>query len=165
MNQSTSRRRGIIIAVTMMVLLATGIIVTINTPGTVDIETYTPKVYSTLGALLPPIIAIALVLITKEVYSSLYVGIITGALLYSNGNLELMLNTFLFHEEGGRVIHHPEKTGRYSGKIVLVYTTIFTKQTGYMKAESFMYPVCYCCYIQYNNLQKHYENRFNCAAE
>ena len=34
-------------------------------------------------ALLPPIIAIALALITKEVYSSLFVGILAGGLLYS----------------------------------------------------------------------------------
>ncbi|MBQ9797715.1 MAG: Na+/H+ antiporter NhaC family protein [Clostridia bacterium] len=35
-------------------------------------------------ALIPPIIAIGLALITKEVYSSLFVGILSGALLYSN---------------------------------------------------------------------------------
>ena len=35
-------------------------------------------------ALLPPIIAIALALITKEVYSSLFIGIVAGGLLYSN---------------------------------------------------------------------------------
>ncbi|MCR5487569.1 MAG: Na+/H+ antiporter NhaC family protein [Lachnospiraceae bacterium] len=35
-------------------------------------------------ALLPPIIAIALALITKEVYSSLFIGILVGGLLYSN---------------------------------------------------------------------------------
>ncbi len=34
-------------------------------------------------ALLPPIIAIALALITKEVYSSLFIGILVGGLLYS----------------------------------------------------------------------------------
>ena len=40
--------------------------------------------YGTFVALIPPIIAIALALITKEVYSSLFVGILSGALLYSN---------------------------------------------------------------------------------
>ena len=35
-------------------------------------------------ALLPPIIAIGLALITKEVYSSLFIGIVSGALIYSN---------------------------------------------------------------------------------
>ena len=42
------------------------------------------KPYATALALLPPVIAIALALITKEVYSSLFIGILAGALLYSN---------------------------------------------------------------------------------
>ena len=44
------------------------------------------KVYGTWFALLPPIIAIALALMTKEVYSSLFIGILSGALLYSGFN-------------------------------------------------------------------------------
>ena len=44
--------------------------------------------YNTFWALLPPIIAIALALITKEVYSSLFVGILVGGLLYSNFSFE-----------------------------------------------------------------------------
>ncbi|MCH5188489.1 MAG: Na+/H+ antiporter NhaC family protein [Oscillospiraceae bacterium] len=39
--------------------------------------------YATMWALLPPIIAIALALITKEVYSSLFIGILAGGLLYA----------------------------------------------------------------------------------
>ena len=42
-------------------------------------------------------------LITKEVYSSLFVGIAIGALLYADGNLELALNTMLFNEDGGMI--------------------------------------------------------------
>lgn len=38
----------------------------------------------TAWALLPPIIAIALALITKEVYMSLFIGILSGALLYAH---------------------------------------------------------------------------------
>ena len=40
--------------------------------------------YSTFWALVPPIIAIALALITKEVYSSLFIGIVVGGLFSSN---------------------------------------------------------------------------------
>lgn len=69
----------------------------------IDAEKYHPTCYSTIWALLPPIIAIGLALITKEVYSSLFTGIIIGALLYANGNLELMFNTFLFQNEGGMI--------------------------------------------------------------
>ena len=42
--------------------------------------------YPTFWALMPPVIAIALALITKEVYSSLFIGILAGALLNSNFN-------------------------------------------------------------------------------
>ena len=48
-----------------------------------------------IWALVPPIIAIALALITKEVYSSLLVGIVFGGLLYSNFNFEGTINHVL----------------------------------------------------------------------
>lgn len=44
--------------------------------------------YATIWALVPPLVAIFLALITKEVYSSLFVGIVVGGLLYANFNLE-----------------------------------------------------------------------------
>ena len=44
--------------------------------------------FATIWSLLPPIIAIVLALITKEVYSSLFVGILAGGLIYSNFNFE-----------------------------------------------------------------------------
>ncbi len=47
-----------------------------------------PGVYATAWALLPAVVAIALALITKEVYSSLFVGIVVGALLYSGFEFE-----------------------------------------------------------------------------
>ena len=66
---------------------------TAATPGKIaDPSTYTCAVYSTLFSLLPPVIAIVLALNTKEVYTSLLVGIASGALLYANGNLELAIN-------------------------------------------------------------------------
>ncbi len=46
------------------------------------------RYYNTPWALLPPVIAIALALLTKEVYSSLFVGILMGGLLYSNFSFE-----------------------------------------------------------------------------
>lgn len=91
------------------VLVLAGVILLIfafastKTVGVVDAATYQPAAYSTVFGLLPPVIAITLALITKEVYSSLFVGIVSGALLYANGNLELMINTMFFNEEGGMV--------------------------------------------------------------
>ena len=48
----------------------------------------TISTYATFWSLVPPIVAIALALITKEVYSSLVIGIIVGGVLYSGGNFE-----------------------------------------------------------------------------
>lgn len=48
--------------------------------------------YGTFWALVPPIVAIVLALITKEVYSSLFIGIIVGGLFYSGFNFEGTMN-------------------------------------------------------------------------
>ncbi|MDD6213038.1 MAG: Na+/H+ antiporter NhaC family protein [Clostridiales bacterium] len=88
----------------ILVIVAVFIGFSFFTPNTIaDPETYTCSAYATIFSLLPPIIAIVLALITKEVYSSLFIGIITGALLYANGNLELTLNTFLFADGSGLI--------------------------------------------------------------
>ena len=47
---------------------------------------HTSQLWGTVFSLLPPVAAIVLALITKEVYSSLFLGIIVGCLLYTNGN-------------------------------------------------------------------------------
>ena len=49
--------------------------------------------YGTIWSMLPPVIAIVLALITKEVYSSLFVGILTGALLNTNFNIVNTITT------------------------------------------------------------------------
>ena len=50
-------------------------------------EVYQSNMYASFWALVPPIVAIVLALITKEVYSSLFIGIVTGALFYCNFNI------------------------------------------------------------------------------
>lgn len=97
------RKNNYLFLVVTLVIMAGLFYISGQHPNTVDPATYKPAVYSTIGALLPPVIAIALALITKEVYSSLFVGIAIGALLYSNGNLELGLNTMLYNENGGMI--------------------------------------------------------------
>ena len=49
---------------------------------------YTSAMYATFWALVPPIVAIVLALITKEVYSSLFIGILVGGLFYSGFSFE-----------------------------------------------------------------------------
>lgn len=50
------------------------------------------SVQNTFWALVPPLVAISLALATKEVYSSLFVGVVTGGLLYSGFNFEGTIN-------------------------------------------------------------------------
>lgn len=46
------------------------------------------SMYATFWSLIPPLIAIILALITKEVYSSLFIGILVGGLFYANFGFE-----------------------------------------------------------------------------
>ena len=63
----------------------TGTCATCEGTGTVDVRDGASSSYfAKFWALIPPIIAIALALITKEVYSSLFVGIAVGGLLSAN---------------------------------------------------------------------------------
>lgn len=68
-----------------------------------DKAKYTPAVFSTGWALLPPVVAIALALITKEVYSSLFIGIVVGAVLYGGGNVERTILHAFGDDNGGFV--------------------------------------------------------------
>lgn len=95
----SKKRIGMLALIVLIVVLA---VYSGLNPAVVT-EDYEPGVYATIWALLPPVIAIGLALITKEVYTSLFTGIVVGALLYSNFNLELMFNTMLFNEDGGMV--------------------------------------------------------------
>lgn len=49
-----------------------------------QIMEYVPNMYATFWALVPPLVAIILALVTKEVYSSLFIGIVIGGLFYGN---------------------------------------------------------------------------------
>ena len=52
------------------------------------VEEEANRFVNTAWALLPPVVAIILALITKEVYSSLFIGILVGGLLYSGFSFE-----------------------------------------------------------------------------
>ena len=98
----TGRRiltNGLFIAFILAITVATAF------TGKVTAEADVPVVYATAYSLLPPIVAIILSLITKEVYSSLFVGIVVGSMLFSNGNAELAFQTMLYHEDAGLVIN------------------------------------------------------------
>lgn len=77
-------------------LFAAVLVFVLACPATVlaaaEEEVSSPAVYATFWSLVPPVVAIVLALITKEVYSSLFVGILVGAILYSGGNFEVTVN-------------------------------------------------------------------------
>jgi len=59
-------------------------------------EGYKSDFYATWVSLVPPIVAIVLALATKEVYISLFIGVVSGALLYANFDAEFAFETMLF---------------------------------------------------------------------
>ena len=83
-------KRKQMVMLVMLAIFAALLVVTITTGGKETDGEYTSIAYATIFSLLPPVIAIGLALFTKEVYTSLLAGILAGALLYSNGNLETM---------------------------------------------------------------------------
>ena len=58
-------------------------------------EATVSRFYGTIWSLLPPVVAIVLALITKEVYSSLFLGIIVGFLLQADFNPVNAFNLFI----------------------------------------------------------------------
>ncbi len=62
-----------------------------------EAEEYVPAMYSTFWALVPPVVAIVLALITKEVYSSLFIGVLIGGLFYSGFSFETTI-THVFQD-------------------------------------------------------------------
>lgn len=84
----TRRRKALAGAFVMMVLLAGFAFPVLASEG----GDYVPSMYASFWALIPPIVAIALALITKEVYSSLFIGILVGAIFYSGFSFEGTVN-------------------------------------------------------------------------
>lgn len=79
-------KKNIIKAIASVLVLALMLSMTVFAA---DAEaTYEPALYGTFWSLVPPLVAIALALITKEVYSSLFIGILVGALFYSGFTFE-----------------------------------------------------------------------------
>ena len=79
-----------------LILAAAGIVAVCIVSAVIGAKT---GLIGTFWALVPPIVAIALALMTKEVYSSLFVGVVLGALMYTNfsftGTVTAVVNTGL----------------------------------------------------------------------
>ncbi len=82
---------------------------------------YEPALYGTFWSLVPPLVAIALALITKEVYSSLFVGILVGALFYSGFSFERTINHIV---DGGFVYVFTNSDSGASNVGIIVFLVI-----------------------------------------
>ena len=69
-----------------------------------------PAMYATFWALIPPVVAIVLALITKEVYSSLFLGILVGGLFFSGFGFEGTV-THIFNNGFIKVLSDPYNVG------------------------------------------------------
>lgn len=74
------------------------------------LTTTAESVQQTIWALVPPVVAISLALATKEVYSSLFVGVVAGGLLYSGFNFEGTI-THVYTEGIVAVLSDPYNVG------------------------------------------------------
>ena len=77
-------------------LLCLAILIVVMCPMIVygaEAEAPKPALYATFWSLIPPLIAIVLALISKEVYSSLAIGVIFGGMLASGFNFEGTMKT------------------------------------------------------------------------
>ena len=83
--QSTKTKSLAVLALASMFLMAFAM-TAFGAEG--ETTEYVPALFSTFWALVPPVVAIGLALITKEVYSSLFIGIAVGGILYSGGSFE-----------------------------------------------------------------------------
>ena len=92
-DRARSMRRRVVLAgsAVLMLMLFTLSVFAGETDGAVPVST----LHATFWSLVPPLIAIVLALLTKEVYTSLFIGIVAGALLHGNGNVETAFNAMM----------------------------------------------------------------------
>ena len=83
-----SFKRRALLAILVLAALVIAATVFAEAEGATESNPFT----NSFWALVPPIVAIGLALITKEVYSSLFIGILVGACFYAKFNFEGIMN-------------------------------------------------------------------------
>ena len=94
--KSNIKKLSVCLSALMLLILASPLSVLAAEEGAAA----SSRFYGTFWALVPPVVAIALALITKEVYSSLFVGILVGALFFADFDFE---GTILHIFQGGMI--------------------------------------------------------------
>ena len=90
-------------------------------------------VQQSFWSLVPPLIAISLALVTKEVYSSLFLGILSGALLYTGYNPEKSIR-HIFIEGIFEVLSNPGNVGILCFLVILGMMVQLMNKTGGSRA-------------------------------
>ncbi|MBQ1352822.1 MAG: Na+/H+ antiporter NhaC family protein [Firmicutes bacterium] len=86
MGLSRKSRFVFISGLTLLMLLAMPLV------AFAEEEEAKPALYGTWWSIVPPLVAIVLALITKEVYSSLFLGVLVGGILYAGASLTGILD-------------------------------------------------------------------------
>ena len=105
MKKSLFNRRSLLCIAMMFAIMAISMSIAVFAEGDAEAAEEVSFAYGTALSLLPPVIAIVLALITKEVYSSLFIGILAGGLLASgfsfNGTIDTVLNDGIISSVSG----------------------------------------------------------------
>ena len=110
---------GIIIAMALVLIIASAI--TMNGAGD------TNPFVATFWSLVPPLVAIVLALITKEVYSSLFVGIVVGSLFYNQFDV---VGTVVTSVESGLIAAVSDTAGIFVFLVVLGVIVALINKSG-----------------------------------
>ena len=110
---------GIIIAMALVLIIAS--VITMNGAGD------TNPFVATFWSLVPPLVAIVLALITKEVYSSLFVGIVVGALFYNQFDV---VGTVVTSVENGLIAAVSDTAGIFVFLVVLGVIVALINKSG-----------------------------------
>ncbi|MBQ9412861.1 MAG: Na+/H+ antiporter NhaC family protein [Oscillospiraceae bacterium] len=109
------RGRRLLITVTVCVILMLALSLAV---AAADGDEGGSALYGTFWALVPPILAIVLALITKEAYSSLFIGVVLGALLAAGGNPVGALNMTV-SDDGGMIAAIADNAGIFLFLVLL----------------------------------------------
>ena len=105
MKKSLFSRRSVLCIAMIFAIMALSMSIAVFAEGDAEAAEEVSFAYGTALSLLPPVIAIVLALITKEVYSSLFIGILAGGLLASgfsfNGTIDTVLNDGIISSVSG----------------------------------------------------------------
>ena len=110
---------GIIIAMALVLIIASAITMS----GAGDTNPFV----ATFWSLVPPLVAIVLALITKEVYSSLFVGIVVGALFYNQFDV---VGTVVTSVESGLIAAVSDTAGIFVFLVVLGVIVALINKSG-----------------------------------